>query len=168
MMPIVIQLQAPVRYFPAAEIPVDTTPTPRDYPALPSHHALLLNAEDRWLRGLVSGDPHLNVLVQCSEISMASGFKEMEALCARPPYVCQLPGDLLLPDDAPEHLIVGDISTLTLLQQIALYDWLDRFGESVQVVSLTSVPLWPLVEQGRFVEGLFYRLNVVTLTAGPQ
>jgi DNA-binding NtrC family response regulator len=35
----------------------------------------------------------------------------------------------------------------------------------VQIVSITSEPLWPLVEQGRFLEGLFYRLNVVTLEA---
>jgi hypothetical protein len=63
--------------------------------------------------------------------------------------------------------MLGDIATLTLRQQIDFYDWLDRFGPAVQVVSLTSVPLWPLVEQGRFFEGLFYRLNVVSLTAGP-
>jgi hypothetical protein len=115
----------------------------------------------------VSGDPHLNVLVQCSGGSLAAGFEEMAELCAGTPYVCLLPGDLHLPDTAPGLLMVGDISTLTLRQQIDFYDWLDRFADSVQVVSLTSVPLWPLVEQGRFLEGLFYRLNVVSLTAGP-
>jgi DNA-binding NtrC family response regulator len=36
----------------------------------------------------------------------------------------------------------------------------------VQVVSVTSKAIWPLVEQGCFLEGLFYRLNVVTLEAG--
>jgi hypothetical protein len=115
----------------------------------------------------VSGDPHLNVLVQCADMSMASGFDEMTELCAGTPYVCELPGDLRLPDTSPGHLMLGDIATLTLRQQIDFYDWLDRFGPAVQVVSLTSVPLWPLVEQGRFFEGLFYRLNVVSLTAGP-
>ena len=169
MMPIVIQLQAPVRCFPAADIPVDTTAnTPCQFPSTRNYRALALSTEDRWLRGVVSGDPHLNVLVQCSEISMASGFKEMETLCARTPHVCLLPGELNLPYNPPAHLIVGDVSALTLGQQVAFYDWLDRFGESVQIVSLTSVPLWPLVEQGRFFEGLFYRLNVVSLTAGPQ
>ena len=116
----------------------------------------------------MSGDPHLNVLVQCADMSMASGFDEMTGLCAGTPYVCELPGDLRLPDTSPGHLMLGDIATLTLRQQIDLYDWLDRFGHAVQVVSLTSVPLWPLVAQGRFFEGLFYRLNVVSLTAGPR
>ena len=66
-----------------------------------------------------------------------------------------------------DGLLIGDVSTLMLEQQLDFYDWLDRFGESAQVVSVTSVPLWPIVERGRFLEGLFYRLNVVSLTAGP-
>ena len=110
----------------------------------------------------------MNVLVQCSGISVAAGFDEMSKVCGSAPYVCVLPGDLHLPTHAPRHLMVGDVSALTLPQQLALYDWLHRFHNSVQVVSLASVPLWPLVEQGRFLEGLFYRLNVVTLAAHAQ
>jgi len=51
------------------------------------------------------------------------------------------------------------------MQQIDLFDWLDRFGTTSQILSFTSSALWPLVERGRFLAGLFYRLNVVTLTA---
>jgi hypothetical protein len=157
MMPIVIQLQTPVRYFPP-----DAPHGILERPSLPS---LLSRAEDRWLRGVVSGDPHVNVLVECLEMSVASGMREMVGLCALPPHICVLPGELELPDCAGGHVLIGDISTLTLRQQIDFYDWLDRFGDSAQVVSLTSVPLWPLVAQGRFFEGLFYRLNVVSLQA---
>ena len=35
----------------------------------------------------------------------------------------------------------------------------------VQIVSMTSAPLWPLVVDGDFLEGLFFRLNVVCLEA---
>jgi DNA-binding NtrC family response regulator len=35
----------------------------------------------------------------------------------------------------------------------------------VQIVSVTSAPLRPLVEDGEFLEGLFLRLNVVCLEA---
>ena len=34
-----------------------------------------------------------------------------------------------------------------------------------QVISITSAPLLPLVEDGQFLEGLFYRINVVSLVA---
>jgi DNA-binding NtrC family response regulator len=33
------------------------------------------------------------------------------------------------------------------------------------VISLVFDPLYPMVEQGQFLEGLFYRLNVVSLEA---
>ena len=51
------------------------------------------------------------------------------------------------------------------MQQIELHDWLNVSRGAVQVVTVTSQPIWPLVEEGRFLEGLFYRLNVVTLEA---
>ena len=157
MTPIAIQLHPPVRYSSDADAHADR-PAP----------AQLLGPEDRWVRGVVSGESHVNVLVQCSDISMAAGFDEVSSLCANTPQVCLLPGDLHLPTDPPQQLIVGDVSTLTFPQQLAFFDWLDRFADVVQVVSLASTPLWPLVQQGRFFEDLFYRLNVVTLMAGPQ
>jgi DNA-binding NtrC family response regulator len=55
---------------------------------------------------------------------------------------------------------------MTLPQQIELYDWLNAGRGAVQMVSVTSKSIWPLVEEGRFLEGLFYRLNVITLEAG--
>ena len=165
MMPTVIQLQAPVRCFPDGNFLADgplgglqdgTVDSPR-----------LLRAEDAWLRAVVAEDPHLNVLVQCSNISIASAFEEMAELCTRTPCIRALPGWLHLPENADAPLLIGDVSTLMLEQQIDFYDWLDRFGGLVQVISVTSVPLWPMVRRGRFLEGLFYRLNVVSMTAGP-
>ena len=84
--------------------------------------------------------------------------------CAQPVHCCQLPGYLDLPLAGNGTLVLTNAWALTLDQQIELYDWLDT-RRAVQVVSVTSKPLWPLVEQGRFLEGLFYRLNVVTLEA---
>jgi transcriptional regulator of aromatic amino acid metabolism len=125
----------------------------------------LMRAEDDWLRKIVAQDRHLNVLVHCAGVPVDSAIAEVGELCGRALWTCALPGALHLPDTDDETVVIGDVSALSLLQQIELYDWLDRFGESAQVLSFTSVPLWPLVERGRFLEGLFYRLNVVTLTA---
>jgi hypothetical protein len=169
MMPISIQLQAPVRCMSEDSfLAGGAGETLRDrVTAATVHPPHMLQAEDAWLRAVVSQDPHLNVLVQCSDISIASTLLEMAELCARTPWICTLPGGLHLPELDPAPLLIGDVSTLTIPQQIDFYDWMDRFSESVQVVSVTSVPLWPMVESGRFLEGLFYRLNVVSLTAGP-
>ena len=166
MRPIVIQLQAPARSSFRTELPAGgMADTPDGLRGTLQHPVFQFSAADSWLQRVVSGHSRVNVLVQCSGISVASGFAEMSKVCASAPCVCVLPGDLHLPNSAPRHLMVGDVSALTLPQQLALYDWLHRFRSAVQVVSLTSVPLWPLVEEGRFLEGLFYRLNVVTLAA---
>jgi hypothetical protein len=168
MMPIVIQLQSSVRCIPDGEILVESPAerSAQDVGDSAIHPARLLRAEDSWLRGVVFRDPHLNVLVQCSGVPVASAFDQIRQLCSRPLCVSALPGLLRLPEDEPASLLIGDVSTLTLLQQIELYDWLGRFRAAAQVISVTSVPLWPLVRAGRFFEGLFYRLNVVSLTAG--
>jgi transcriptional regulator of aromatic amino acid metabolism len=76
-----------------------------------------------------------------------------------------LPGRLELPSARRGTLVLADASAMTIVQQIELHDWLNAARGTVQLISVTSRPIWPLVEQGRFLEGLFYRLNVVTLEA---
>ena len=50
-------------------------------------------------------------------------------------------------------------------QQIRLFDWLARKGNDVQVVSITGAPMTQLIDEGRFLEGLFFRLNTVVIRA---
>ena len=38
---------------------------------------------------------------------------------------------------------------------------------SLRLIQGGLTPLWPLVETGRFLQALFYRLNVVSLDAKP-
>jgi DNA-binding NtrC family response regulator len=65
--------------------------------------------------------------------------------------------------DRPATLVVRSISALDHHQQHALFDWLDAPGDRVQVLSTTSEPLYPMVGRGVFLEGLYYRLNVMRL-----
>jgi hypothetical protein len=124
-----------------------------------------LRDEDAALRSAIARDPHLNVLVQCVDVAAGSAFDVLAELCARRPHVRVLPGPLNLPnDDDGRPFIIGDVSLLTLQQQIDLYDWQNEH-DSTQIISLTSRSLWPLVTSGRFLEGLFYRLNVMSVQA---
>jgi hypothetical protein len=63
-------------------------------------------------------------------------------------------------------LLICDVATLCLEQQQILLSWLDHVvpGQT-QVVSTTGLELFALVEQGTFLEALYYRLNIVRLDA---
>ena len=65
--------------------------------------------------------------------------------------------------DRPATLVVRSISALDHDQQRSLCDWLDAPGDRVQVISITSEPLYPMVGRGVFLESLYYRLNVMRL-----
>jgi hypothetical protein len=162
-MALAIQLQAPV---PTARVVSPKTAVSArgaEQSVLRPHS---IRAEDDWLRAIVSEDRHLNVLVHCTDLPMASVIAEIGELCGRPVWTSLVPV-LQLPEHHGATLVIGDVSMMSLLQQVELYEWLNRFGETSQVISFSSVPLWSLVERGFFLAGLFYRLNVVTLTADP-
>ena len=105
-----------------------------------------------------------NLLVTCGHVEIEAITKHLMAFCAPPFHVCPM-GTLRLPSAARGTLFVEGVAELTLSQQIFLNDWISAGHDRVQIVSLTSAPLWPLVENGEFLEGLFFRLNVVCLEA---
>ena len=65
------------------------------------------------------------------------------------------PGPLRLPPDKEGTLVVSDVATLALADQIALYDWLGAGAGRLRVISVTAAPLAALVARGAFLEGLF-------------
>ena len=54
---------------------------------------------------------------------------------------------------------------MTLDQQISLFDWMTVTRQRTQIVSIATMRLDQLVRDGRFLEGLFYRINVLQLDA---
>jgi hypothetical protein len=106
-----------------------------------------------------------NVLVECPGGSADTVVRHLMTWCALPFRFSALPGTLELPLTGRGTLLLRDVTTLTLSQQVMLYDWLtDGCGE-MQVVSVASAPPERLVEHGEFLEGLLYRLNVIRLDA---
>jgi transcriptional regulator of aromatic amino acid metabolism len=105
------------------------------------------------------------LMVLCGGRKPEAVAHSLMSWCASPVTRVRLPGRFELPANKTGTLMVGDASLMTLAEQIELHDWLNASRGAVQVVSVTSRPIWPLVESGLFLEGLFYRLNVVTLEA---
>jgi hypothetical protein len=117
------------------------------------------------LQWLTLKDLRPNLLVTCRDVEIEAITKRLMTFCAPPFHVCALPGTLQLPSAAGGTLFLADAAALTLSQQIVLNDWIGAGHCDVQIISMTSAPLWPLVENGEFLEGLFFRLNVVCLEA---
>jgi hypothetical protein len=87
------------------------------------------------------------------------------AFCEPPYHLTAFPGNLELPEGKKGTLLLADVAMMTLGQQMRVFDWLPSDGAALQVVSVASVPIRPLVDDGKFLEGLFYRLNVISLDA---
>ena len=66
--------------------------------------------------------------------------------------------------DGARTLILTDVGSLDGGSQQRLVRWLDELeNREMQIVSLTSVPLFSLVERNAFDARLYYRLNTIFL-----
>jgi transcriptional regulator of aromatic amino acid metabolism len=59
-------------------------------------------------------------------------------------------------------LIVREVDALDSRQQRLLLESLEASAR-VQVISIASSPVYPLVQSGKFADALYYRLNVICL-----
>jgi hypothetical protein len=105
-----------------------------------------------------------NLLIRCPGAESRRLRRLLMRSCEPPVHVCRLPGRLALPSQTVGTLLLENVAALALAQQIRLHDWMSQ-GSQTQVISVVFAPLYPMVERGEFLEGLFYRLNVVTLEA---
>jgi hypothetical protein len=117
------------------------------------------------LRMLSSRNHRPNLMIVNERASLESVLQELTSVCESPLRVCEFPGILVLPTDPRGTLVLGDVDRLTITQQITLSDWLARKGKDLQVVSVTRGPMTELIAEGRFLEGLFFRLNTVVIFA---
>jgi len=126
---------------------------------------LISFSEAELLQSLTSCGRRPNLLIDCVDGRIEHVLVPLRGVCVGPFFECQLPGTLSLPQSASGTLILHDVATLTIPQQVALFDWLHQQKGAVQVVSLTESGLMGMVENGCFLEGLFYRLNTILVTA---
>jgi transcriptional regulator of acetoin/glycerol metabolism len=124
-------------------------------------------SEASLLQALMSETRRPNLLVVCRRVSVEAAARHIVSYCAPPFHTVSLPGPLDLSGFEGGTLVLADVAMMSLGQQMRLYDWLTATVNCPQVVSISSVPLRPLVDDGRFLEGLLYRLNLIYLDATP-
>jgi regulator of sirC expression with transglutaminase-like and TPR domain len=104
---------------------------------------------------------HPNVLIVGSDGGADEVIDRLRPSFSLPLHTCNLPGHLALPAEASGTLLLRHVTELAREQQDQLLDWLDRNGGNVQVISVSSTPLFSCVERGTFDTRLYYRLNTV-------
>jgi len=59
-------------------------------------------------------------------------------------------------------VVIDEVADIATDDQQRLLQWLEHHPDAM-VLSFAINPIFPLVEQGKFSERLYYRLNVITL-----
>ena len=67
------------------------------------------------------------------------------------------------PNGPVGSLIVRDVGRLTRTHQQQLLEWLSDGSRSARVIATSATQVFPDVTSGVFSDGLYYRLNTVTL-----
>jgi len=62
-------------------------------------------------------------------------------------------------------MVLNDVGSLQIQEQIELLEWLASANGRTQVVSTAPTLLLPRVKSGAFIDTLYYRLNMVCLDA---
>jgi hypothetical protein len=60
-------------------------------------------------------------------------------------------------------LVIRGVDRLDAVQQQFLNALLRATAGRTQVIALSQIPIFPLVQRGQFLEGLYYQLNAVYL-----
>jgi Transcriptional regulator of aromatic amino acids metabolism len=92
---------------------------------------------------------------------------ELIVSCGRKACRPQATTPFKLPTVPASMVVVDDVAALSLDEQHALLQWLDRHCDAM-VLSFAIEPVFPLVMKGTFLERLFYRINIITLTVNDK
>jgi hypothetical protein len=108
---------------------------------------------------LALASPH--VLLIGDDKDLALVFQRMQPYLPAVvvPWVPDLTSDV--PAGPLGTLVVKDVSHLDAEQQACLAKI--AAAPDVQIISMASAPLFPLIDKGVFLDELYYRLNMVTL-----
>jgi hypothetical protein len=106
---------------------------------------------------------HCNVLVEAMPAVAGQILEKLRPHLRTPIEEYRPAAGVPVPQPAEGTLILSGVESLDAGQQAQLLQWLDQGKRRVQLASISSQPLFPLVEAGTFDASLYYRLNVVRI-----
>jgi transcriptional regulator of aromatic amino acid metabolism len=111
----------------------------------------------------------LNILILGAVTSEQrdEALSELRAGHGREAYHPQRTMPFKLPSVPTTIVVIEEVASLSTDHQEALLWWLDRHREAM-VLSFAINPVFPLVSQGKLLENLFYRLNIITLSVDDE
>jgi transcriptional regulator of aromatic amino acid metabolism len=112
-------------------------------------------------RGLLRHHP--NMLLEGNQSDVEATLVALEGDFY--PHVMRWGEGAGLPDPGGHAtIIVREIATLSPVGRDGFLRWLASVSRPIQVVTTSSIALFPLVERNEFPADLYYRVNVVRLT----
>lgn len=142
------------RTLPSSSLPVPVQPAERDC-VVPAEE--LLGLRDRYP----------NVLIAGPKVATVAAVNEIYPLLRLPITSVHVDSCVALPLTLTDGtLILSDIAALNRTEQARLHEWIARTSGATQVVATSAMPVFPLVEQGAFLDVLYYRLNTTYLEVG--
>jgi DNA-binding NtrC family response regulator len=106
-----------------------------------------------------------NLMIVNEGASLGTVLEQLSGVCETPLAICRFPGHFDIEPGVKGTVVLANIEQMTLGQQLQLFDWLSHKDSETQVVSITRAPMTDLIEDGRFLEGLYFRLNTVVIRA---
>lgn len=122
-------------------------------------------SDEALIKRLTLRDKRPHLMIVAHGLSLDAVTDRLMVACRQPVLPSVLPGRLHLPASRRGTVLLQNVAALSLSQQIVLTNWIDEGDSDAQIVSISPTPLWQLVKDGDFLEGLFYRLNVICLAA---
>ena len=115
------------------------------------------------LRRFAGGSLKFLILGEVTSEQRNEALRELRIASGRDACRPQATGPFELPTAPTRLVVIDDVAALSPDDQHVLLHWLDRHRDTM-VLSFAVTPVFPLVTNGTFLEELFYRLNIMTLT----
>jgi hypothetical protein len=104
-----------------------------------------------------------NLLLQGPDAATDGAIEALGPALGSPIHRWRADMPLPVPTERQETLLLRNLIALTAERQAKLLRWLEVTDGRVQVISTTSVPVYPLTRRRLFLASLYYRLNVMCI-----